>query len=86
LIKDLEGALSYLVSPIQNGYRAGLSGYLDKLPSLAQDMSPIEFVYATENRAKVRLFREETIKGQKMVIGYPVYYTRENGIWKLLNF
>jgi len=86
LAKDVEGAVAHLISSIRDDYRTGFSAYIDKLPLLAQDLPPIELVYASESRAKARLFREETVKGQRMIIGYPVYYIREDGIWKLANF
>ncbi|MBU5613524.1 carboxypeptidase regulatory-like domain-containing protein [Geomonas azotofigens] len=86
MAKDVEGAVAHLLTSAQNAYRTGFTAYVDKLPLLAQDLPSIELVYASEQRAKARLFREETVKGQKVVIGYPVYYIQEDGTWKLVNF
>lgn len=67
MAKDVEGAVAHLLTSVQSDYRTGFTAYVDKLPLLAQDLPRIELVYASEQRAKARLFREEIIKGQKMV-------------------
>lgn len=84
--KNVEAVVTHLVSEAQSDYRAGFSTYIDKLPLLAQDMNPIELVYVSENRAKARMFRTENIKGTPITIGYPIYYIKEGGVWKLTSF
>lgn len=84
--KDVEGAVSYLMTPAQADYRAGFSAFADKLPLLALDLPPIELVESTGNHAECLLLRQEMVLGKNKLIGYPIYFIKENAQWKLTNF
>lgn len=70
----------------RNSYRDTVTALGDRLPLLSEDLPPIELVYVANDRAECHIFREETILGEQKMVGYPVYFIKENGIWKLLNF
>jgi hypothetical protein len=83
---NIEGAVAFLPNRYQDDYRQIFGSLGSRLPVLSQDLPTIELVYAGSDHAKCRLFRTETVLGQQKVVGYPVYFVKENGVWKLLNF
>jgi hypothetical protein len=83
---NIEGAVAYLPDRYHDDYRQIFGSLGSRLPVLSQDLPTIELVYAGSDHAKCRMFRTETVLGQQKVVGYPVYFVKENGVWKLLNF
>jgi hypothetical protein len=83
---DVEGAVSYLASFKQARYREIFSGFGPRLPVLGADMPAVKLAYATEERAKCVLIRQEIVVGEQQTVAYPVYYIKENGVWKLLKY
>lgn len=80
---DVEGALSFLESTAQSHYRSVFTSLGPRLSTLSADLPAIRLLYANEGWAKCRMDREETVLGQIKLVSYPVYFIKENGIWKL---
>ena len=64
----------------------GVTTPLDRLPQLAAGSQPLEFVYSTEGLAKCRVFLQETVQGNIVTVGYPVYFEKESGMWRLKQY
>jgi hypothetical protein len=84
--KDIEGALQYLLTSNRDDYRELFTALGDQLPQLGMGVPPIEFVYANDSSMKGRVFRQETVQGQNVMIGYPVYFEKEDGIWRFIQY
>lgn len=80
---DVEGALAFLESSAQSHYRSVFTSLGPRLSVLSTDLPTIKLMYANEDWAKCRMDREEIVLGQNKLVAYPVYFTKENGIWKL---
>lgn len=83
---DVEGAVAYFPSMQKDAYRQVFTAFGNRLPVLSEGLPSLELVYVTRDLAKCRVFRLETVLGQDKWVGYPVYFIREQGIWKLLDF
>ena len=83
---DVEGAVSYLVSYRQALYRQIFTGFGPRLPSLADDTATLKLVYSTNGLVKCILIRQEDVLGTQKSVAYPVYYSKENGTWKLQKY
>jgi hypothetical protein len=80
---DVEGAVSFLESSVQNHYRSVFTALGPRLPVLSTDLPTIRLLSANESSVKCRMDREETVLGQIKLVSYPIYFTKENGLWKL---
>jgi len=83
---DIEAAVLYLKSAKQAYFRELFTALGSQLPQLATGSPPLEFVYVTNDVAKCRVFQQETVQGQNVKIGYPVYFEKEGGIWRLKQY
>jgi len=83
---DVEGTVSYFISPLQQDFREMFTAAGASLPSLSSYMAPISLEYVTDNIAKCRMTRNELVAGQSQEVEYVVYFVKENGIWKLQDF
>ncbi|MEI6209510.1 MAG: putative Ig domain-containing protein [Desulfuromonadales bacterium] len=83
---DIEGAVMYLTSTKQSYFRELFTALGSRLPQLAAESQPLEFVFATEDMAKGRVFQQETVQGNVVTVGYPVYFEREDGLWRLKKY
>lgn len=83
---DVEGAVSFLATSYQDQYRQIFTALGARLPVLSENLPPVQLVYATEERAKCRVSRVETVLSQQKMVTYQVYFIRENGVWKLIKY
>ena len=83
---DVEGAVAYFISPLQQDFREAFTEAENSLSLLSNYINPIELVYESDNLAKCRMMRNEEVSGQIQLVEYVVYYIKENGIWKLRDF
>lgn len=80
--KDAEAASDLLVSGAE--ILPEFKKYRDKLPSLAEDVAKLNSCKIYDDRYAICIaMRMETVKGQKMNIGYSVSFWKGNGAWKL---
>ena len=80
---DVNGALGYMASSLQNRYREFFTALGTRLPLLNDYLKDIELIYLSDGYAKCRFYRDEMIGGQVHNIEYVVYFVQENGIWRL---
>jgi len=83
---DLEGALQYIRSSAQSYHRELFTALGNDFPQLSAGTPPLEFVYATDDFAKSRVFQQETVLGESATVGYPVYFEKEDGLWRLKQY
>jgi uncharacterized Zn-binding protein involved in type VI secretion len=83
LQKDVEGAVAYLMTSKRAFYRKVFTRLGDKLPQLALSTPSLELVTVSDDQARCRVFRDQIVQGQPVTVGYPVYFEKENGIWRL---
>lgn len=83
---DLEGALQYIRTSARSYHRELFTALGNEFPQLSEGTPPLEFVYATEDIAKCRVFQQETVLGESVTVGYPVYFEKEDGIWRLKQY
>ena len=83
---DVDGAVAYFVTSIQQDYREAFTEVGTSLPLLNNEMNSIDLVYVSDGLAKCRMIRTEQIAGQPQEVEYVVYYIKENGVWKLRDF
>lgn len=83
---DLEGALQYIRSSAQSYHRELFTALGNDFPQLSVGTPPLEFVYATDDMAKCRVFQQEIVMGESVTVGYPVYFEKEDGIWRLKQY
>ncbi|TSK05051.1 MAG: choice-of-anchor D domain-containing protein [Geobacter sp.] len=83
---DIDGALQYLRTSSRDYYQELFTALGNQLAVLAQSAPPLEFVYASEDRAKCRVFKQMTVQGQSVTVGFPIYFEKEDGIWRLIKY
>lgn len=83
---DLEGALQYIRTSARTYHRELFTALGTEFSQLSMGTPPLEFVYATEDIAKCRVFQQETVLGESVTVGYPVYFKKEDGIWRLKQY
>ncbi|MGZ3705669.1 MAG: hypothetical protein ACXWP1_06920, partial [Bdellovibrionota bacterium] len=54
---DVESAVRYFISPLQQDYRAAFAAAGASLPLLTNYLNPIDLVYVYDGLAKCRMFR-----------------------------
>lgn len=83
---DVEGAVAFFVGSLQQEMREMFTAAGSSLSSLSGYMNEINLVYVTDDIAKCSLTRPEIVSGQTQQIEYAIYFTKENGLWKLQDF
>jgi hypothetical protein len=83
---DIVGATQYLRKGYRQYYQELFTVLGSQLPQLADGAPQLEFVYASEERAKCRVFQQEIVLGVPVIVGYPVYFEKEDGVWRLIQY
>jgi hypothetical protein len=86
LSQDIEGALSYFALASRDHYNEIFTLLRDRLPEMATGMGSIELVYAKENVAKYRIWKDTSIEGQMQRITYYIHFVKEGGFWYIDDF
>lgn len=79
---DARAAAEMIVSYHRADCMEGFIALGTRLKELSDD-NEIELVYVSDDNAKCRVFRNEVVLGKNENVGYPVYFIKENGVWKL---
>lgn len=77
-MKDIEGALEYIVEERRESYRGAFSAFEDKLSEEMSRKEELRINEVDENMAK-----GENIVGE---YSYPVIFIKERGQWKIQSF
>jgi hypothetical protein len=83
IASDAQGAAGYFISKNRDRYASVFSILQNSLPSIANDMQPIENIYIEEGVAQYRIKRIEDVTE----FSYYIYFVRDaDGIWRIRQF
>jgi hypothetical protein len=71
---------------LQANYRQTFTALGTNLAGLANELNPINLVYANDGRAQCSMIRNEVTQAGTVPVEYVVYFSNEDGIWKLRDF
>jgi hypothetical protein len=83
---DVDGSVAYFVNSIQANYLETFNALGANFPGLANQLNPINLVYVNDSRAQCSMIRNEVTQGGMVPVEYVVYFSNEDGIWKLRDF
>lgn len=81
-MKDIEGALEYIVEERRESYREAFSMFKDKLSEKMSKKDEIQVNEVNENIAT----GENIVKENGGVYSYPVIFIKERGQWRIKSF
>lgn len=93
--QDVETAVSYFTANTKELYSDIFNALYDSLPQLVNEMEQqesnqggfINIIYATGNKAKYRIIRDEVISGNTYPITYYIYFEiGDDGLWKIYRY
>ncbi|MCF8111819.1 MAG: carboxypeptidase-like regulatory domain-containing protein [Desulfobacteraceae bacterium] len=82
--QDIQGALQYFTDDQKHLYSNIYSALEDELPETAAEMKEIEFLYAKDNLAKYKIYKDEHYGGEEITVAYYIYFVKTSeGLWKI---
>ncbi|MBA2883200.1 hypothetical protein HNR65_003562 [Desulfosalsimonas propionicica] len=82
--QDIQGALQYFTDEQKYLYSDIYSALEDELPQTAAEMKEIEFLYAKDNLAKYKIYKDEHYGGEEITVAYYLYFVKTSeGLWKI---
>lgn len=81
-IKDVEGALEYIIEERKEGYRKAFAVIKDKFP---EELSKKEEILINEINDQIAT-GENTVEEKGGVYSYPIIFVKEKGQWKIQSF
>jgi hypothetical protein len=79
---DVGGAVANFAKSQQANIRELYTAFGTSLPLVANELTSIDLVNISDNIAECRMMRSEEYSGQIIQFEYPIYFVREDGIWK----